>query len=440
MTVTYGISVQGNDAKVSNAGSVVTTDGPALAVQGDRAVITNSGTTTSGALGAGIVFSGVTATITNTISGNIIGGNDATGIVVLFGNSVTITNRGTITVGNGFLATGIESNTFGGINNIVNTGTIKVGTDGIGILVSATARSSTRARSTRRPAGSHRILRVRSQQFADAWPRQFDPGSRDRLRHRAFQLGGTGKDTFNLSLIGVGQQYDGFATFNKVDTSNWTVIGTGAQDWNVLGGTLSVNGTISGTVTVEPGGTLGGNGFVGNTTINGGTLAPGNSVGLLTVQGSLVFTAASTYLVEVSSGADRTNVTASATPGGATVNAVLLGGNIARQYTILNATGGVIGTFNPQVGINVANFVPTLSYDLNNVYLNFALNFDPPGGLNVNQRNVANTLTNFFNCNRRHSAGARRAEPGGPDPGFRRNRDRHAAGHLRCDEPVSGTC
>jgi two-component sensor histidine kinase len=41
-------------------------------------------------------------------------------------------------------------------------------------------------------------------------------------------------------------------------------------------------------------------GFVGNTTINGGALAPGNSIGLLTVQGSLTFTAAASYMVEVS--------------------------------------------------------------------------------------------------------------------------------------------
>jgi hypothetical protein len=75
-----------------------------------------------------------------------------------------------------------------------------------------------------------------------------------------FQLGGSGKDTFNLSLIGAGNQYDGFSTFNKVDSSNWTVIGTGAQDWNVLGGTLTVNGAINGVVTVNTGGTLAGTG------------------------------------------------------------------------------------------------------------------------------------------------------------------------------------
>jgi uncharacterized protein with beta-barrel porin domain len=114
------------------------------------------------------------------------------------------------------------------------------------------------------------------------------------------QLGGTGKDTFNLSLIGVGQQYDGFSTFNKVDSSNWTVTGTGAQDWNVLGGTLSVNGVINGLVTVNAGGTLGGTGTIDNVLVNGGVLAPGNSIGTLNVTGSLTFSAASSYMVEIS--------------------------------------------------------------------------------------------------------------------------------------------
>jgi uncharacterized protein with beta-barrel porin domain len=43
-----------------------------------------------------------------------------------------------------------------------------------------------------------------------------------------------------------------------------------------------------------------------------------------------------------------------------------------------------------------SNQNPTQSYDTNNVYLNFALNYG--GGLNVNQQNVANALTNFFNA------------------------------------------
>ena len=101
----------------------------------------------------------------------------------------------------------------------------------------------------------------------------------------------------------------------------------------INGGTLSVNGSIaSSAVTVNAGGTLGGNGTVGNTTINGGTLAPGNSIGLLTVNGSLSFTAASSYMVEISpANADRVNVTGTATLGGATVNAMFRGGDLCRE-------------------------------------------------------------------------------------------------------------
>ncbi len=174
----------------------------------------------------------------------------------------------------------------------------------------------------------------------------------------------------------------------------------------INGGTLSVNGSIaSSAVTVNAGGTLGGNGTVGNTTINGGTLAPGNSIGLLTVNGSLSFTAAASYMVEVSpANADRVNVTGIATLGGATVNASFAAGSyIAKQYTILNATGGLGGsTFGSIVNTNLPQgFKSSLSYDANNAYLNLALSFiaPPNTGLSNNQTNVGNALVNYFNSN-----------------------------------------
>ena len=88
------------------------------------------------------------------------------------------------------------------------------------------------------------------------------------------------------------------------------------------------------------------------------------------------------------------------------MNAVFLPGSyVNRQYTIVNATGGVSGTFNPAVTSNMANIQSTLTYDANNAFLNIKLTFVPPpsGTLNVNQQNVANALTGFFNCDRRHS-------------------------------------
>jgi T5SS/PEP-CTERM-associated repeat protein len=173
----------------------------------------------------------------------------------------------------------------------------------------------------------------------------------------------------------------------------------------INGGTLAVNGSIaSSAVTVNAGGTLGGNGTVGNTTINGGALAPGNSIGLLTVNGSLSFTAASTYMVEISpANADRVNVTGTATLGGATVNASFAAGSyVAKRYTIVNAGGGISGTFGSVVNSNLPQgFKSSLSYNGNNAYLDLALNFiaPPNTGLSTNQAGVGNALVNYFNGN-----------------------------------------
>jgi autotransporter-associated beta strand protein len=171
----------------------------------------------------------------------------------------------------------------------------------------------------------------------------------------------------------------------------------------VNGGTLVVNGSITSASTVNAGGTLAGSGAVGSVTVNGGTLAPGNpgAVGTLAINGPLSFTAASTYMVQVSSNAaSLASVTGAATLGGATVSALFGSGTVKKQYKILSTTGGLGGTtFNPAVVSNMSSIKATLSYDANNVFLNIGINFTPGsgGGLNINQQNVANTLTNFFN-------------------------------------------
>jgi hypothetical protein len=122
-------------------------------------------------------------------------------------------------------------------------------------------------------------------------------------------------------------------------------------------------------VFVGAGGTLAGTGRVAKTFIDdGGTLVAGHNAapfGALTVLGDLVFTAAATYMVQVSpSDAGKTNVTGLATLGGATVQAVFAPGTyVTRQSTILHADGGLDGQFGTLIKTNLSPFLAaSLSY------------------------------------------------------------------------------
>nr|WP_275944979.1 autotransporter domain-containing protein [Bradyrhizobium sp. dw_411] len=322
------------------------------------------------------------------------GNNAGNGGVGVAGSSLAITNSGTIQGGNGGLFTNAANPGIAGIGGvaisgsdltIVNSGTIKGGVSGDVAPVQASAINFT---------GGTNVLEMRAGSAITGNVIAFSAAD-------TFRLGGTGNASFDASLIGT--QYQGFGAFEKTGSSNWTLTGTATQvnAWSVNAGTLSVNGNLSvSTITVNAGATLGGNGTVGNTTINGGTLAPGNSIGTLTVQGNLLLTAASRYIVEVSpSGSDRTNVFGTATLGGATVTALFgVGSYVSKQYTIVNATDGVVGRFSSLVNTNApANFTSALSYDAKNAYLNLTLNFGIPSGIVGNQQAVGNALTNFFN-------------------------------------------
>ena len=167
----------------------------------------------------------------------------------------------------------------------------------------------------------------------------------------------------------------------------------------VEAGTLAVNGTLGGPVTVASGGALGGTGTVGATTVGaGGALAPGNSIGSLTIAGSLSFAAGSFYRVEVSpAAADRVNVTGSAMLAGTVSARFAPGTYVARHYTILSAAGGVSGSFGSIVETDLPRgFRTSLSYDAGNAYLNLDIALPDYDGLNRNQRNVANAIAASF--------------------------------------------
>src|SRR5207247_378080 len=109
-------------------------------------------------------------------------------------------------------------------------------------------------------------------------------------------------------------------------------------DTVVNGGTLVVNGSVIGAVFVNAGGTLGGNGQIGPTTVNG-TIAPGNSIGTLTVNGAYFQNKGSTYTVEINAAgqSDLIKVNGSAKLNGGIVQVLAAKGTYQNSliYTIL---------------------------------------------------------------------------------------------------------
>ena len=172
------------------------------------------------------------------------------------------------------------------------------------------------------------------------------------------------------------------------------------------GGIATNNGALNGGATLS-GGTLTGIGAVANLMVlNGGTFAPGNGTPgtSMTITGNLAFQSGALYLVQLNPATSTfADVKGTAALNGGAGAAFLAGNYVAKKYTILTAAGGVSGTFGSfnTVGIP-SGFKASLSYDAKNVFLDLALGFAGPGfgsGLNVNQQNVANALTNFFNAN-----------------------------------------
>ena len=248
---------------------------------------------------------------------------------------------------------------------VINSGTIAGGNSGLGQANAITF------------TGGSNILELRSGSSISG--NVVGTGS-DTLR-----FGGSTNASFNLPNIGSAAQYQGFSTFIKTGTSTWITTGstsaTGA--WSINQGTLEVDGAIgnASSVTVNSGGTLSGTGTIGDPAIaSGGTLSPGsvtNPYGTLTLTDALTFASGSFYTVHISPSTNSfTQVNSTATLGGATVNAIFASGSyVAKQYTILTATGGVSGTFaSTVVNTNLPfGFKTSLSYDASDVYLNLAI-------------------------------------------------------------------
>jgi outer membrane autotransporter protein len=188
---------------------------------------------------------------------------------------------------------------------------------------------------------------------------------------------------------------------------------TGLSFVNFNSGTVYVDGSIQATtLDVNNGATAAGTGtLLGAVFVtSGGTLMPGNpanQLGTIHITGSLTFAGGSFYSVHVSpSAASATTIGGSATlNGGATVVVTLQQtGSYNQTYTIVTASTGVTGTFNPAVanaGSVTFTGSETLTYDANHVYLTLSgitsgATLASPGNLSVNQQNVLNAINAFI--------------------------------------------
>ncbi len=137
----------------------------------------------------------------------------------------------------------------------------------------------------------------------------------------------------------------------------------------VSGGSLVLDGSLpNSTIDVTNQGALQGAGAISNVLIaSGSSLSPGGSItiGQVAVTGNLTLAQGSIYKVNVNAAgqSDLVTVGGQANVAGSTVQVLAQGGTYARNtdYTILQATGGVVGTFSG-VTTDLAFLTPKLSY------------------------------------------------------------------------------
>jgi subtilase-type serine protease len=190
--------------------------------------------------------------------------------------------------------------------------------------------------------------------------------------------------------------------------ASFVVGSTGTVNGNVNNsGSVNNDGAITGVLTNS--GLFSGNGSVGTLALLPGSIvAPGNSVGTIVVGGDLTVAAGTTttYQVQVQGAtSDQIQVHGTATLGtlppllppvpGGTVVASLIGYNpvLGHPYTILNATGGVAGSF-AAVTTDHLPFIqaslsgPTVG-DPNDVFLTLTRNGVPFAGVATSANQVA---------------------------------------------------
>jgi autotransporter-associated beta strand protein len=154
----------------------------------------------------------------------------------------------------------------------------------------------------------------------------------------------------------------------------------------VSAGTLLINGNTSSSLMNVTGGTLGGSGTVGGITATNGSVAPGSSdglAGLLISNGNVSFNSGTTFNVDIGGAKpgvqyDQLGVAGTVNLGAGVAN---LSGSLingftptpGQQFTIIESTGGITGTFAQGSSINIGGTDFTITYDAGDVVLSVPL-------------------------------------------------------------------
>ncbi len=214
-----------------------------------------------------------------------------------------------------------------------------------------------------------------------------------QLNTSVLTLGNSNNSTFDGTITGTAP-----AGITKVGSGVFNLTGLGgASSYGptlIQEGTFAFNGACTTDVTVSLGATLGGSGAITGTIINNGTVAPGNSIGTLNIIGSFTQAAGSSYQVEVSPTlSDLIATTGSFTIApGANLSVVPLRGYYTPgvQYTVIEATGGLSGTFTNIIASE--RIAVETDYTPNNLYLYVTVKNFVDLVLGENARNVANVI------------------------------------------------
>ena len=354
-----------------------------------------AGTLTVGATGA--LPSGTVATVASGATLNLGGKNQS--LASLAGAGSVTFGVGTLTVGSANSATTF-SGVMSGTGGLTKTGTGVFTVSGANTFTGATnvnAGTLKAGAANSLPSGS--AVTVATGAVLDLGGFNQTIGSLAGAGNVTLGAGTLteGGDNSSTTYSGVLSGTGGL-TKNGTGATTLTGVDTYSGATTINAGTLIVNGSIANSTIALAGGTLKCSGNTGTLTVaSGATVAPGNSIGTLNVS-AINFVPGSVYQVETNAAGqtDLISATGKATITGGTVQALPAAGTYANQttYTIINAAGGVVGTFTG-VTSSLSTLDPSLAYTGTQVLLRLTRNDINFGllGLTDNEKEAGAAVT-----------------------------------------------